>query len=171
MKTLSRKTDSPKDSLAEMKHDLLETQEKLTSAMGNHSRKAKEASTLAESWLARFYTARKALMVTDKELAVEALTILAEQAKQYALAYAKVEEDEKSRTKALQEQNDKIEEMVTRLRLVERSKALSSQLRKISSNTDMPVVESAYQELNTRDVSLMIHTASALIELNTGNDS
>lgn len=170
MKALNKKhIPEIKDSLSDMKKDLLNTKDKLDLAIQSHQNKSVQASKMAESWLARFYTTRKALMATDKPMAIEALSILAEQAKQYTLAYAAVNEDEDKKQVALTEQRTKIEEAISRIRILEKSKALDSQLRKISSSIELPVIDSAYQELNTRDVSLLVHTATALIELNTGN--
>lgn len=164
-----RKRDSvnQQNSITDMKKELVETRDQLNEAITLHENKAFEASATSESWLARFYTARKALMVSDKPLAAEALGILAEQAKQFALSYAGIYEDETGKRDALKVQKDKINETISRLRILEKSKALNSQLQKISSSIDTPVSDAVSEELNTREVSLLIHTASALIELNT----
>lgn len=168
MKILSKpESIKPQNSITDMKKELSETRDKLHEAITLHENRSFEAAETAESWLARFFTARKALMVADKPLATEALKILAEQAKQFALAYSAVHEDETGKRDALNEQNAKIEETLSRLRILEKSKALNSQLRKISSSIETPVSDAVSQELNTREISLLIHTASALIELNT----
>lgn len=168
MKTLNkREALAPQNSITDMKRELLTTKDKLGTAIDSHQEKSFDAAQQAESWLTRFSTAHKALAVTENPLAIEALTILAEQAKQYALAYADLQEQETARKDALEEQKGKIDAAVNRLRILERSKALNSQLRKISSSIDTPVSDSVAQELDGREISLLIHTASALIELNT----
>lgn len=169
MKAISQRESikPPSSSITEMKKELTNTRNELNEAITLHENRAFEASTVSESWLARFFTARKALMVTDKPLAGEALQILAEQAKQFTLSYAAVHEDEVGKRDALKEQKVKIEETLSRLRILEKSKALNSQLKKISSTIETPVSDAVSEELNTREVSLLIHTASALIELNT----
>lgn len=160
-----------KDSLADMKTNLTTTIETLDSAIVVHRKKMEDASKLAEAWLARFLTARKALMVTENPDAINSLTILSTQAKQYALAYAAVQDDEKKKEQSLGEQKTKLSEALTRIDILEKSKALNAQLKKISARVDMPVVDAGQPDIDTREVSLIIHTAQALIELNGGKDS
>lgn len=168
MKNLRKREDiAPQNSITDMKKELTASRDQLHEAIILHENKAFTAAETAEGWLARFYTARKALTIAEKPLATEALGILAEQAKQFALSYAVIHEDEIEKRDVLQAQKDKINETLSRLRILEKSKALNSQLQKISSTIDTPVSDAVSEELNTREVSLLIHTASALIELNT----
>lgn len=153
--------------LPTMKASLEETKSQLEKEIKSQRKQEKENTAVAESWLARFWTARKSMVeAKDKPEALEAISILAAQAKQYAIAYAKLATSHQEKLPALEEQLSKISEAIVKIETLEKTSLLNQQLRRISSTVDMTGIQEATHEIDNREVSLLIHTATALIELN-----
>lgn len=149
----------------EIKETIQATLTEITLAHSDNIARAKDLSSLIESWNDRITLVGKKLADARKNNpeAVYSLEVMQDQAKRYALGYVKKLEEEHEYGLKIEQSIPQLTTVLRQLEAIEKVSLLDEKLQKITAGTG--IADGRLQVFNTREIQSLIHTANALVEL------
>jgi hypothetical protein len=142
----------------------LETE--LVSALKKANTAESTSTSLSSEWDKRSEKAKSMLKLAETPEALQAMEVLAIKATRFSDFYRQVSEKDKSQSKEINESLAKIRMAQKQLTAVEKTQALDATLQKMAEEANITLEDSP--SLDHREISRVIHSAQALVELKTG---
>lgn len=125
-----------------------------------------EASTLSTSWTQRAARAKNMIPLAETDEGRQAMEVLEAKASRFADFYGQLYQRNKEKTTEIRESLGKIYTAKKQLQAVEKTQALDATLSKMASEANIVIDDSP--TLDHREISRVIHSAQALVEIKTG---
>lgn len=163
---LFRKTKSV-DSVLQSLEVINTLETELKKSLSEREAAEAESSSLSVSWNQRAARAKGMIPLAETDEGRQAMEVLEAKASRFADFYRQLYEREKAKTDEVRESLGKIHLAQKQLQAVEKTQALDATLSKMASEANIVIDDSP--TLDHREISRVIHSAQALVELKTGN--
>lgn len=158
--------DTPVDSILQSLEVVNKLETELVNALEKATTAEGESSSLSSSWSTRAARAANMLPLAETEEARQAMEVLEVKASRFSDFYNQLSLRDKEQCAEIQESLKKIRVAKKQLTAVEKTQALDVTLRKMAEDANITLEDSP--NLDHREISRVIHSAQALVELKTG---
>lgn len=142
----------------------LETE--LKKSLGGHESAEATSSSLATSWNERASRAKEMIPLAETEEGRQAMEVLEAKASRFADFYRQIHDRDKAKTDEVKASLQKIRVAQKQLQAVEKTQALDATLSRMAAEENIVIDDSP--SLDHREISRVIHSAQALVEIKTG---